>query len=304
MPYVKVSEKITTPQKLAEVVKSHLTSSGLFSEHQTFTNTHFSLKHKNGKYFVFIFEPDEVVCFIHTSVPNSSTKTGESNTKTSMRQIAYPLYNLYLTSTKTFVAISAEIRNTVFRHLLIGCFESFVGRSDGEFVYGTNSIYANLGEKNYKISDPIFTAASYKKLRGFYEAFGVVGIAQPSTSYKYKNHVAYNGSLVESVCGFSSTNKDLLFSLPPINIMYGSMPFNGRSPMNTHVLFYSQRATEAAYSTPMFFCNELATIAVDNLQPADIVLDDWIVFPVISKLENLPNNEVGSSNIGVAFKFK
>ena len=304
MSYIKVSERITTPQGLAEVVKTHLTASGLFSEHQTFTNTHFSLKHKNGKYFVFIFEPNQVLCFISASVPSSSTKTGESGVLTCMRQLTYPFYNLYLTTTKTFVAISAEIRNAVFRHLLIGRFESFTNRLDGEFVYGTNSIYQNLGEKNQKLIDSIFSAAAYKKLRGFYEGFGVVGITHPSTSYNYKNHVAINASLVESTCGFKTTGKELLFSLPPINVISGSMPFNGRSPMNTHVLFYAQQATEAAFSSPMFYCNELATIAVDNLQPADIVLDDWIVFPVISKLENLPQTEVGSSNIGVAFKFK
>ena len=303
MPYVKVSERITTPQKLAEVVKSHLTSSGLFSEHQTFTNIHFSLRHKNGKYFVFIFEPDKVLCFISTSAPISSTKTGENNTQTCMSTLTYPLYNLYLTTTTTFVAISAEIRNAVFRHLLIGRFDSFTNRSDGEFVYGTNSEYPNLGYGNQKFTDSIHSIASYKRLIGFYNAFGVVGIGQPSTS-KYKNHVALNTSLVESICGLQTTSKELLFSLPPINIVYGSMPFNGRSPMNTHVLFYAQRANETTFNTPMFYCNELATIAVDNLQPADIVLDDWIVFPVISKLENLPNNEVGSSNIGVAFKFK
>ena len=304
MSYIKVSERITTPQNLAEVVKTYLAASGLFSEHQTFTNTYFSLKHKNGKYFVFLFESDQVLCFISTSIPNASTKTGESGTLTCMRQLTYPLYNLYLTTTKTFVAISAEIRNAVFRHLLIGRFESFTDRLDGEFVYGTNSIYPNLGEKNQKMAESIFTTASYKKLRGFYEAFGVVGIGRPSTSYKYKNHIAVNASLVESICGFQATGKELLFSLPPINVISGSMPFNGRSPMNTHVLFYTQRANETAFSSPMFYCNELATIAIDNLQPADIVLDDWIVFPVISKLENLPNTEVGSSKLGVAFKFK
>nr|DAT00679.1 MAG TPA: hypothetical protein [Caudoviricetes sp.] len=305
MAFTKVSEKITTPNELAGVVRAYLTVSGHFTLHKLFTATHFSLRHKNGKYFVFEFgnerANDFVNCFLSFTEPTQDIIENSSLQLGGMRKITYPLLNLYLTTTETFIAISAEIRSGVFRHILVGRMQSYANREDGEFVYSTNSTYENISYNSVHFDA---NSASYylnKQLVDYYHASGIVGIQYTPYS-KYQNYVAYKGNLVVSSAG--GYNKIArFFSPPPTNILVGSMNFNGRSPLNTHHLIYSEGNSELFY-TPVFYCNELATIAIDNLNPADIVLDDWIVFPVMTKLTNINSDEVSTGNLGVAFKFK
>lgn len=302
MPFVKVSEKITTPEIFASVVQSHLIASGHFTLHKSFTNTHFSVKHKNGKWFVFDFKENSIDSFLSLDEPTQKTIDENTNQLGGMYTVTYPLLNLYLTTTKTFVAISAEIRSSVFRHMLAGRMESYANRNDGEFLYSTNTKYTGV-QYNYVRID--VSSASYysgKYLVDYYYAMGVVGVQHTSYS-KYHNYVLYKGDLVDSSAGGYNTGARF-FSTPPTNVLAGSMNYNGRSPLNTHHLIYSEGGAESFF-TPVFYCNELATIAFDNLSPADIVLEDWIVFPVVTKLTNIPSSdEISTGNLGVAFKFK
>lgn len=299
MPFTKVSEKIKTPNELAAVVRGYLTSSGHFTLHKIFTDTHFSLKHKNGKWFVFEFTPNFVACFLSFTEPAQETKNDLLAYRGGMYKITYPLLNLYLITTKTFIAISAEIRNSVFRHMLIGRMESYTNRSDGEFLYGTCSRYENIGNRHSKYQS---SYEYYQSVTGFeyYYAHGIIGHAY-APYLNFKNYVAYNNELIDSNTGGGSNKR--FVCTPPTNVSLGSMNFNGRSPLNTHHLMFSPEGTEH-FLKPVFYCNELATIAIDNLSPADIVLDDWIVFPVMTRLTNINEDEVSTGNLGVAFKFK
>lgn len=300
MPFTKVSEKITTPENFASVVRNYLVSSGHFTLHADFSNTYFSVKHKNGKWFVFEFINNYVNCFLSITEPTRESKQTLSSTRGGMYKVTYPLLNLYLTTTKTFIAISAEVRSAVFRHVLVGRMESYANRPDGEFLYSTNSFFNNIG---YKLFSANTDYSYFKNQQSFEYYYGnaVVGIA--STVYAYlKNYVAYNGKLVESGAGSAAAGENLI-SVPPTNIAKGSMNFNGRSPLNTHYLMYSSGNSDS-FLTPVFYSNELATIAVDNLSAGDVVLEDWIVFPVISKLTAVNADEIATGFIGVAFKFK
>lgn len=300
MPFTKVSEKITTPKELAAVVREYLVASGHFTLHKIFSDTYFSLKHKNGKWFVFEFPNEYVNCFLSFTEPTQESKTTLASSRGGMYKITYPLLNLYLTTTKTFIAISAEVRSSVFRHMLIGRMESYTNRADGEFLYSTNSLYSqNLGYQypSYQTGHSYYYNAVGN---GYYYAHGIIGHAFAEYS-DFKSYVAYNNELIESHTGGSGNKRFLSF--PATNIYKGSMNFNGRSPLNTHHLMYSPKG-RGNFVKPVFYCNELATIAIDNLNPAGIVLDDWIVFPVMTKLTNVNSDEVSTGNLGVAFKFK
>lgn len=247
---------------------------------------------------MFEFNNSYVNCFLSFTEPTQEIKNTLSDYKGGMYEITYPLLNLYLTTTKTFVAISAEVRSSVFRHVVVGRMESYTNRSDGEFLYSTNSYYDKIGYQHPNNEQGI---VYYSRVNGdeYYYAQGIVGHAKPSRS-SYKNFVAYNGELIVSYAGGGSDKK--FISPPPVNVCKGSMNFNGRSPLNTHHLMFSRDNDD--FMQPVFYCNELATIAIDNLTPADIVMDDWIVFPVITKLRDIRSNEVSTGNLGVAFKFK
>ena len=178
--------------------------------------------------------------------------------------------------------------------------ESYANRPDGEFVYSTNSSYNNIGYKSLLVS---LDYSYFKNQRSFDYYYGnaIVGIARSSYSH-FKNYVVYNGGLIESCAGGSDIAEKLI-STPPTNIATGSMNFNGRSPLNTHYLMYSPKKGDS-FLTPVFYCNELATIAVDNLLAGEVVLEDWIVFPVVSKSTTVNSDEISTGFIGVAFKFK
>lgn len=301
MAFTKVSEKITTPDNFASVVQNYLIASGHFTLHKNFTNTHFSLKHKNGKWFVFNFTADSIDAILSFNEPTQATVALDNSEKGGMYKVTYPLLNLYLITTKTFVAISAEIRSSVFRHMLVGRMESYTNKGDGEFLYSTNARYANIQYNYVRVDSSSTSYYQDKSLVAYYHGMGVVGIQQTNYS-KYNNYVAYDGALVVSSAGGYADGKRF-FSLPPTNILAGSMNFNGRSPLNTHHLIYSE-GDSSSFFTPVFYCNELATITFDNLSPADIVLDEWIVFPVITRLTNIPSDEISTGTLGVAFKFK
>ena len=300
MPFTKVSEKITTPENFASVVRDYLVASGHFTLHTNFSDTYFSVKHKNGKWFVFEFINDTVNCFLSLNEPTREIKQTLSSKRGGMHKVTYPLLNLYLTTTKTFIAISAEIRSAVFRHMLVGRMESYTNRPDGEFVYGTNSLYDNIGYKSFSASSD-YSYFKDKKSFTYYYGNAIIGIAYSPYS-NFKNYVAYNGKLINSNAG-SNESDEKLISVPPTNIANGSMNFNGRSPLNTHYLMYSPKGG-TSFLTPVFYCNELATIAVDNLSAGDVVLEDWIVFPAVSKLMTVNPDEIATGNIGAAFKFK
>lgn len=299
MSFLKVSEKITDHNKLAAVVKDYLVASGYFAVHRIFTDTHFSLKHKNGKWFMFEFNINDVKCFLCLSEPTQESKSSLYTIQGGMSKVTYPLLNLYLITTKTFVAVSAEIRNSVFRHMLVGRMESYTNQQDGEFVYSTYSYYNGSGYKTVALDSGDSYYRSQDSVH-YYYAQGIIGHNVPSYS-EIGNYVAYKGELIISGVGRGSKKK--FISMPPTNVLRGSMNFNGRSPLNTHHLMYSPNG-DNSFLIPVFYCNELATIAIDNLSPADIVLDDWIVFPVITRLTDIPSDEVSTGNLGVAFKFK
>lgn len=301
MPFTKVSEKITDLNKFASVVRNYLVASGHFTLHKIFTDTYFSLRHKNGKWFVFAFTNDAVTCFLSFAEPTQEASTTLTSVKGGMYEITYPLLNLYLITTKTFIAISAEVRSSVFRHMLIGRMESYTNRPDGEFLYSTNSLYDSIGNKTAVINSN-YSFYSDQIGNDYYYAQGIIGHAISAYS-GFKNYVAYNNSLVVSGAGNNNISIDKFISTPPTNVLNGSMNFNGRSPLNTHHLMYSAQGG-SLFLKPMFYCNELATIAIDNLSPADIVLDDWIVFPVMTRLQSIKSDEVSTGNLGVAFKFK
>lgn len=300
MSFTKVSEKITTPENFASVVRNYLVASGHFTLHTNFSNTYFSVKHKNGKWFVLEFIGDGINCFLSLNEPTREIKQTLSSSRGGMYKVTYPLLNLYLTTTKTFIAISAEVRSAVFRHMLIGRMESYTNRQDGEFVYSTNSTYANVGFRTFSMN---LDYSYYKNQKSFeyYSGNAIIGFS--NTNYSYlKNYVVYKNKLISSAAG-SDTGGEAFVSSPPANIATGTMNFNGRSPLNTHHLMYFS-GDPAAFLTPVFYCNELATIAIDNLLAGDVVLEDWIVFPAITRLATIEPNEIATGNIGVAFKFK
>lgn len=300
MSFTKVSEKITTPEKFASVVRNYLVASGYFTPHTSFSDTYFSVKHKNGKWFVLEFTGASINCFLSFNEPTQAINRTLSSTLGGMYKVTYPLLNLYLTTTKTFIAISAEIRSSVFRHMLIGRMESYANRPDGEFVYSTNSTYDNIGYKSFSAGQDYSYFQNQKSFE-YYYGNTIVGMAYSPYS-GFKNYVAYNGKLINS-CAGGGIIEEKLISAPPANIANGSMNFNGRSPLNIHYLMYSPKES-TSFLTPVFYCNELATIAIDNLSAGNVVLEDWIVFPVVSKLTTVASDEISTGSIGVAFKFK
>ena len=364
MAYTKHGAKIENMEEFLTAIKEYLLSSGKFripvnlatlpktKPQENYTG--FSVLHIDGKRFNFgkrigspsfvenqltvsISRDDIPSRFFYNNSDELMLRTYPATTRCGKYQ--FPLVNLYVTTTKSFVAFSAEVRKGVFIHLIVGKHYSYDG-DDGEI--GGEFVYTTFMPDGTNIRDDTeyIGANTYRmgKITPAYRYMGQTSDRQSimrSNRYNKARAALYDGipfrywdreaALPSRVmyyglaCPINNPLRDEpleMFDIQHINIIYGSSRYNHRSVMNPHHLKLSvDKSSDAAgkvgsanvrhvqKDAEVFYNNEMCTMAIEDIEPATI-RGDWIIFPVVSKSRDGMFRYLWSSNIGIGFKFK
>lgn len=279
MAFVKHEGTIDTMDKFLVEIKNYLLQSRMFGNAVDFESLEFdrwlpqhygfSVKHKDGKWFNFGRKFD-----VENILSISISRDGKANRNfdkafrtinsawypatTECGKYLFPFVNLYVTTTKTFVAFSAEIKKGQFVHFIVGkhlshekTIEGVDGDVGGEFVYITFMPDGTGGKSDEDNIKAWFSGYDYSQRPNRYEMCRTVlhdGI--PSKNYEgrdqyqqwatfYKNlspcWVIYYGLS----CPLNITIKSGLIEMYDVqhaSIRHGSSRFNGRTTMNPHKL--------------------------------------------------------------------
>ena len=348
MAYIKHSGQIENMDDFLTAIKDHLLGSGMFRDPIDLATlpqtkwqenyTGFSVKHRNGKRFNFgkrigdaSFVEDQLTVsisrdgnpsrFFHNDSDVLMLRTYPATSRCG--KYLFPFVNLYVTSTKSFVAFSAEVRKGVFIHLIVGKHYAYDGDDDeigGEFVYttfipngnnlreDTEYIRGYASERNNLMRSMRYNKARTALYDGIPLRYWDRDAALPSRVMYYGLACPINNPLRDEPVE--------VFDIQHLNIMHGSSRYNHRSVMNPHHLRLSVdpssetpnrvgsgQARHVQKDAEVFYNNEMCTMAIEDIEPATI-LGDWIVFPVVSKSRDGIFRYLWSSNIGMAFKFK
>lgn len=318
MAIEKISNKINTPAELATAVKNFAIQHAGFTDAGAISNanTAFSLRSPQGIYFNFRFTNDAVETIMSNSKLSSYTINGISYSDYAYRPNQYPTWNYTCTANFTYplvgatlitmgklVAVVMEIKVGIFRHHVFGKFDSYdPNLSGGEFASGTTTYNSSFNSDSRKptlseFSDNLFSNSSLHSPFSY-------GLNTSSSVSKYGISFIRKDNEYIAVQALSSVNINKCFyQVGSYFTNYAPNQYNGRVMMYPIELYYQSDRKNYAQFIPMFYTQDICRLCVSNLQPEDIVNDDWIVFPIVTK-QNNPQNDYGTTFDGVAYRFK
>lgn len=320
--YEKLTGRVTTALEMARIVKNHAVASSLFSFAGAINGEQeYSLRHKDGIYFNLKFDNASIRLCMSKSLPNGSydalipnkttaQRTNNTYNKSATVDITYPLVNCFLINTGSFIAIVQEVKNNIYRHTVFGKYEKYGNFEGGEFIGGTKAysgyvqgtnataaLWGGVDNKAYYLLSP-FT----------------FGLDNSSSEYTaggswIREGDAYIPLTINSWNTSTSNNEPDIFMKHGYQVSsyfygIGANQFNGRVPM--YPLEWLARfplSQSRKPMIPMFYTNEICRLNVDNIIPETIVNDDWVCFPITTKLTNVPN-EFSTLGHGVAYKIR
>lgn len=356
MAFIKHEGSINTMAEFLVEIKKYLLKSGMFNNAVDFNtlpkvvfdgaDVGFSIKHKEGKWFNFgikrTYAPAGNILSISISRDGNASRLFYDRFDSMMSEsypaatecgkYLFPFVNLYVTTAKTFVAFSAEVKKGQFVHFIVGRHPSYdngistIGRDiGGEFVYitfmpdGTNLAYdtQSIGtfSNSYGSNSNMGRPERYLRCRtvlydGIPARGWLSGTPMPSWVLYYGLSCPINIPLKEGLIE--------MYDVENANIQYGSSKYIGRAVMNPHRLTLSVAnkaveeaaklidgdvATAVVKDAEVFYNNEMCTLPIEDIEPATI-MGDWVIFPLVTKNKDGIFEHLWSSHIGVGFKFK
>lgn len=341
MAFIKHEGAINSMDDFLVEIKKYLIKSGMFNNTVDFEtldihksdlyHAGFSIKHKEGKWFNFGRQlyprsaGDNVlsISISRSGKPSASFRPYYDRmiipyhpASTECGKYLFPLVNLYVTTTKTFVAFSAEIKKGQFVHFIVGRHLSYGGISGinkdigGEFVYITYMPDGN--EFGVNVSSR-FLGESYLYGRGYtlrpkyYRMARTVlydGVPSQGREYYYTYDRWYREyeSLLPSWVIYYDLAVPLnvriknglieMYEVQPVNIYDGSSKYNKRTPMNPHHLRLNVSTVA-----------QTASLDDEQIDPdraysaAKSALEDWSIPNIIKDAEVFYNNEMCTLSI-------
>lgn len=368
MAFIKHEGVINTLDKFLVEIKKYLLQSTMFDNAVDFgtlpkvvfdgADIGFSIKHKDGKWFNFGIKRSRASAGNILSI--SISRDGKASrffydrfdsilseyypATTECGKYLFPFVNLYVTTTKTFVAFSAEVKKGQFVHFVVGKHRAYDDDNgvDGEFVYAT--FMPDGLNPSYDTMSVGFDKERVGRVVDAYQFLGQTrwkSYMERSNSYLRSRTVLYDGvpsrnwsadvPLPSQVIYYGlacpinipldiSAHDGLIemYDIQHVNITYGSSKYNSRSVMNPHHLRLNV-ATGADKNVASVLDSSIASEITKNadvfynnemctLAIEDIepatIMGDWVIFPLVTKNRDGIFEYLWSSNIGVGFKFK
>lgn len=323
--FEKVAGRIVTPLDMARKFKQFALASGLFTDAGNISGEQvYSLRHTDGWFFNFNFSNDAIDLTMTKVKPNGTITAGMPsrndaqfrNTAYNLARtwkITYPLVSCHLIHTGKFIALVQEVGNGIYRHTLVGKFDTYGTIDGGEFIGGTaahGDIYYGRGT-----NAPVqFGDGLNGKQHNLVCPFSS-GVSTPTQDNRMTSAtwVRYDNVFIPCSAngwGTGKSNQEPNVSMrhgfiqPPYYWAFGANTFNGRVPqypIEWMVHFPMSELRKPAI--PMFYTNEISLLNVTNIQAGEIVNEDWICFPITNKNADVAY-EYNTLGYGVAYKFK
>lgn len=319
--YEKLTGKILSDLELARTIRNFAITSGLFTDAGNINGEkEFSLRHKDGVYFNLKFNNSDMYGCMTKSLPTGSFSSllpskdsaayvnNEYNlTRTS--GLIFPLINCFLINTGNFIAIVVEIKNGVYRHFVLGKYQTYGNIDGGEIFAGTATgvgsginqtsryLWGAADDKSYYMITPF----TWGMVSNYWVNNGIGGtwVRRDNVYIPLAvNNWWVNTSSVEPYISMQHG-----FQQNTYFYGFGANQFNGRVPMYPlEWLIRFPNSTIVKPAIPMFYTNEICKLNIDNIIPETIINDNWVVFPIITKLGL--DYEYGTLGQGVAYKIK
>ena len=306
MAYQKISNPCADPKQLADELKAFVLAN------TTFTDAGInSFKSPENWYYNFNFTNTTIETTITRTKPTGSITTGmdaynpndgNGYSLTSTGNFTYPFVSRHFFTNGKLVAMVIETKSGIFRHHAFGKFDTFGNVDGGEFADGTTpatvnntnlSPATNVG--NYYYSDTELLTHPF--------VFGWSYYHNANNENKYcwirkgNKFIRANGNSqssaanVEFCCGYNTHFYGL-----------GGNNYNGRVQLYPIVWnIIKPNALTTFPQIPMYYTDFVALVDIKDLLPEDVVNNDWVVFPLVSKSTTLIG-DVGTLNYGIAYK--
>lgn len=310
MAYQKISNPCADPKQLADELKAFVLANTTFTDAGSIGINGYSFKSPENWYYNFNFTNATIGTTITRTKPTDSITTGmdaysytdgNGYSLTSTGNFTYPFVSRHFFTNGKLVAMVIETKSGIFRHHAFGKFDTFGNVDGGEFAGGTTPSTSNNrnlvsnGVGNYNYSNPYYVTHPF--------VFGWSDSYDSNNSNKYcwirkgnkfirvnGNTQSYSGTNAEFCCGYNTHFYGL-----------GGNNYNGRVQLYPIVWNIIKPYQEDAPQIPMYYTDFVALVDIKDLLPEDVVNNDWVVFPLVSKSTTLID-DVGTSNYGIAYK--
>ena len=312
MAYQKISNPCADPKQLADELKAFVLANTTFTDAGSIGIN--SFKSPENWYYNFNFTNTTIETTITRTKPTGSITTGmdaysdtdgNGYSLTSTGNFTYPFVSRHFFTNGKLVAMVIETKSGIFRHHAFGKFDTFGNVDGGEFAGGTTP--ATVNNTNLPPTTYIGTYHySNTELLTHPFVFGWSNYYRANNENKYcwirkgNKFIRANGNSqsietnVEFCCGYNTYFYGL-----------GGNNYNGRVqlyPIVWNIIkAYQPNALTTFPQIPMYYTDFVALVDIKDLLPEDVVNNDWVVFPLVSKSTTLIG-DVGTLNYGIAYK--
>lgn len=314
MAYQKISNPCADPKQLSDELKAFVLANTTFTDAGGIGTNMYSFKSPENWYYNFNFTSTTIETTITSTKPTGSITNGmdaysatdgTGYSLTTTGNFAYPFVSRHFFTNGKLVVMVIEISSGVFRHHAFGKFDTFGNTNGGEFAGGTTSSTSNNGNLvsggigNYNYSQPYYLTHPF--------VFGWNDSSRADNSYKYcwirkgNKFIRVNGNSQSS----SAVNAEFCCGYNTHFYGLGGNNYNGRVQLYPIVWNIIKPYQPNVFTTfpqiPMYYTDFVALADIKDLLPEDVVNNDWVVFPLVSKSTTLIG-DVGTSNYGIAYK--
>lgn len=266
-----------------------------------------------------------------------STHLGYENGAAITLSILYPLASRHFFTDGKLVAIVIETRMGEFRHHVFGTLETYGDSGGGQWAAGSAPPVLNNSE-NYAIgftsneSSKTYLSSSWFNPYAGYNYYVTPFTTYHTTSMSYVrsrsgaqtlvNYVGYTISAVRGgddslTCLHNAAFTDYMKGsknyqavlLPPYFNHYGANLYNGRSQIYPFLVYAELQKSSSAEPfnmavvnlQPRYYSDMIGYCDVTHLEPATVVNNEWVVFPLSTK-SNTMTETLRSNGFGVAYR--
>ena len=251
--------------------------------------------------------------------------------------ISFPLTSRHFFTNGKLVAIVIEARAGEFRHHIFGTLETYGDVGGGQWSAGSMPQTYSNSVWYYELFTPNRGSKSYLTASGEGSPYtGYTWTCTPFTT-DYDNYTTYissngatssemglsqNQSVIrgsdDSLTAMYTKNWDSFFRssknyqavlLPPYFNHYGANLYNGRSQIYPFLVYaelkksssINQYDMSSVNLQPRYYSDMIGYCDVTHLEPATVVNNEWVVFPLSTK-SNTMTETLRSNGFGVAYR--
>lgn len=296
-------------------------------------NTRPSFKNDKGYFFNLDFTTEYIATTVSKTKPDADIQAGAitapysaisgfiKSTIAVSNNLTYPSIACSFFTDGKLVVIVLETLSGIYRHHAFGNLIPYGNFEGGEFIGGTATllnraetigkdlIYYQYPNENGECFHPFLTNYA----RGYISDYSNVN-NKPDPNYmlsiSYRNHMLrYKDEWLLTASSALGASGETFYCIRIFDYdgVFGVAPntYNGRVQLAPIVWNkYYERASSPntnKVTTPLFHTDFVAMASIDSFQVEEVLNNEWILFPLITKIETIRTG-VCTKNLAIAYK--